>query len=371
MIVTDIRESSTEQVCSAMSTNEPAPDSVRKRRPRYRGTHPQRFHEKYKELNPEKYFADVNHVLGRGQTPAGMHRPVCVDEILSILLPKPGDIMFDATLGYGGHTRELLKRIVPGGKLYATDVDPVELKKTESRLRSEGFSYEQLVIRKMNFAGIGQLLADVPAGFDGICADLGVSSMQLDNPERGFSYKTDGPLDLRLNPEKGVPASAFLKTVKPEQLTAILTENADEPYADEIARHLCSLSSGFSTTRELSTAIATALSGVQLSIDDVKKSQQRTFMALRIAVNDEFGVLDRFLDVLPWCLRSGRKVAILTFHSGEDRRVKKAFQHGLKSGVYSAVAPTPLRPTPEERRANPRSICAKLRWAERSPLPVC
>ena len=354
-------------------TSDDMPPTPHKRRPRYRGTHPRSFHEKYKELAPDKYTGDVEHIISRGQTPAGMHRPICVDEVLSVLQPKPGAVMFDATLGYGGHSRELLKRILPGGRLYAVDVDPIEMAKTEQRLRSVGYGPEALIVRKMNFAGIGQLLGEVPGGFDGICADLGVSSMQLDNPERGFSYKLDGPLDLRLNPGKGKPASLLLQSVSVKELASLLTGNADEPHAMLIAKTICAAPGAVTTTKALAAAVAQALAGLPLQkqemADEVKKTCQRTFMALRIAVNDEFGALDRLLDMLPWCLKPGARAAILTFHSGEDRRVKKAFQSGLRCGIYRAVAPTPLRPSPKEQRENPRSSCAKLRWAERSEVP--
>ena len=355
-----------------MTTNETPPAS-HKRRPRYRGTHPRNFSEKYKEHDPEKYTEDVNHIISRGQTPAGMHRPICVDEILSVLQPKPGDVLFDATLGYGGHSRELLLRIHPGGKLYAVDVDPIELAKTEQRLRGEGYGPDVLVIRKMNFAGIAQLLSEVPHGFDGICADLGMSSMQLDNPERGFSYKLDGPLDLRLNPNKARPASSLLKSLSVEELATLFTENADEPYAELIAKTIGAAPVAITTTKALADAVRRALAGLPLRepelAEEVKNSCQRTFMALRIAVNDEFGALNRFLEVVPWCLKPGAHVAILTFHSGEDRRVKKAFQRGLRNGIYRAVARTPLRPSPREQRDNPRSSSAKLRWADRSEVP--
>ena len=193
-----------------MSIETPPPHTRRKR---YRGTHPRKFAEKYKELTPQNYATDIDKVIARGQTPAGMHRPICVDEILTILNPQPGDVALDATLGFGGHSSALLPRLWPGGKLFAVDVDAIELPRTEARLRAQGFGEDELVIRKMNFAGVAQLLADAGGGFDCILADLGVSSMQLDDPARGFSYKNDGPLDLRLNPTRGAPASALLQAV--------------------------------------------------------------------------------------------------------------------------------------------------------------
>ena len=339
------------------------------RRKRYRGTHPLRFDEKYKELDPQTFAADVEKVISRGQTPAGMHRPICVDEILTILNPGPGETGLDATLGFGGHTQAILPRLLPGGKLFAVDVDSIELPRTEARLRKLGFSEEVLVIHKMNFAGIAQLLPEAGGGFDCILADLGVSSMQLDNPERGFSYKNDGPLDLRLNPLRGVPVSALLQSITAVELAELLTNNADEPHAALISREIKKCASPIVTTRQLANVVRAALAGFP-ETKDHKKTLARTFQALRIAVNDEFGVLDRFLDVLPWCMKPGARVAVLSFHSGEDRRIEQAFQQSAHSGIYSSVASDPLRPTPGEQRSNPRSSSAKLRWAIRSGLPA-
>lgn len=339
-----------------------------KRRERYSGKHPRSFDLKYKELDPAKYAAQIEHIIAKGLTPAGTHRPICVDEILKILDPKPGEVAFDATLGYGGHTARLLPRLLPGGKLFAVDVDTVELPKTEARLRAEGFGPDVLVIRRMNFAGVMGLLGEAGGGFDCMLADLGVSSMQLDNPERGFTYKADGPLDLRLSPGRGQPASEYLKTVAQEKLAAVLAENADEPHAATIARAIKESPAALLTTAQLAETVRAGLKAAhaKLEAEIIKKSLQRVFMALRIEVNDEFSALDRFLAALPWCLKPGGRAAILTFHSGEDRRVKKAFARGEDEGLYSSVAPTPARPSPAERRSNPRSACAKLRWAVRS-----
>ncbi len=338
-------------------------DPPRPRRPRYKGTHPRHFTEKYKELSPGQHAAEQEKVLARGHTPAGTHRSIMVDEILAVLAPKPGEVALDATLGYGGHTRELLPRLLPGGRLFGVDVDPLELPRTEARLRDLGFGEEVLMVRRMNFAGLPRLEAE-SGGFDLVLADLGVSSMQIDNPARGFTWKADGPLDLRLNPQRGKSAAELLATLDESQLVELLVENADEPHAVAIARVVHGQE--IRTTRDLAERVRAALHQELHETErdtETKKSLQRTFQALRIAVNDEFTVLDQFLSLLPGVLNPGGRVAILTFHSGEDRRVKKAFLQGLREGTYAAVAPEPIRASPEERRSNPRSTSAKLRWA--------
>lgn len=335
-----------------------------RRRPRYSGTHPRRFHEKYKELDPQRFADEKQKVSNRGRTPAGTHRPIMVAEILDRLAPKPGEIALDATLGYGGHARELMARLRPGGHLVGLDMDPIELPLTEERLRGEGFDEEIFSARRINFAGLPSLITEI-GSFDCILADLGASSMQIDNPARGFSYKADGPLDLRFNPKRGESASSLLARLTEAELIELLQDNADEPYAKEIAQALCAVGEPIGGTRQLAERIRSALLavGFDKAAPQTRTSLQRCFQALRIAVNDEGGVLEQFLSYVPHALKPGGRVAILSFHSGEDRRVKKAFLEGLREGFYSDIAPTPERATPEERRGNPRSSSAKLRWA--------
>jgi 16S rRNA (cytosine1402-N4)-methyltransferase len=351
-----------------MNEEKPVPITppMHKRRPRYSGKNPRKFHEKYKELNPERYAADVEKILETGKTPAGMHRPIMVAEILEALAPKSGEVAVDCTLGYGGHARAILKRIQPGGKLVGLDVDPLELPRTEERLRAAGFGTAVFVAVRSNFAGLPQVLAQNQiSGVDLILADLGVSSMQLDNPERGFTYKETGPLDMRMNPTRGVPAAQFLKQIPEEKLLRALEENSDEPHAKVIASELKKRS--IETTEELARVVRDTLA-VAYSIlpkGEIENSIRRVFQALRIAVNDEFSALETFLRNLPLCLNPGGRVAVLTFHSGEDRRVKKAFQAGERDGTYSKVASDVTRAGSEELRANPRASSAKLRWAVR------
>ncbi len=344
-----------------MSTETPPPHVRRKR---YGGSHPRKFSEKYKELNRSEFAADVEKVIARGQTPAGTHRPICVDEILAALNPQPGNTVLDVTLGFGGHTQSILPRLVPGGKLFAIDVDGIERPRTEARLRTLGFGEDVLNIREMNFADVAQLIPET-GGFDCIVADLGVSSMQLDDPTRGFSIKNDGPLDLRLNPLKGEPASALLQSIRAYDLGQLLANSADEPHAARIAYGIKRSTTPIMTTLQLADNIRESLRDFP-DKNDHKKTLARTFMALRIEVNKEFEVLDRFIAALPSCMKSGGRVAILTFHSGEDRRIEEAFQKYLSAKIFAKVSPEPIRPSPDEQRSNPRSTSARLRWALRS-----
>jgi 16S rRNA (cytosine1402-N4)-methyltransferase len=341
------------------------PDDVPADRPprrlRYRGKNPRRFEEKYKEHEPGRYAGTIAKVLGSGKTPAGSHRPIMVREVLAALDPKPGEIAVDCTLGYGGHAREILPLLRPGGRLLGLDADPIELPKTEARLRALGFDDTIFTAHRTNFAGLPQLLAGLQIrGADLVLADLGVSSMQLDNPRRGFSVKLEGPLDLRMNPERGSPASVLLQKLSPEKLARLLLENADESNP-AIAPSLAGRT--FSTTLALAGAVRAALPSQKEKEREL--SVRRVFQALRIAVNDEFSALDTFLRNLPACLNHGGRVAILTFHSGEDRRVKKAFATGVREGHYLEVANEVIRPRSDECRANPRATAAKLRWARR------
>ena len=338
-----------------------------KRRVRYSGTHPTRFSEKYKEHDPEKYRDVVEKVIRKGSTPAGMHLPICVEEILAILRIRPGQRGLDATLGYGGHSRRMLESLAGKGHLCALDVDAVEIAKTEARLRSLGYGSDILTVVRRNFADIDRT-AEEFGPFDFLLADLGVSSMQLDNPERGFSYKKEGPLDLRLNPLGGTPAAQRLRELDRWELEGMLRENSDEPYAGAIAQTIASkLKKGqaIDTTTQLADAVAKALAALpqEERQEAVKKSCARVFQALRIDVNGEFEALDAFLQKLPEAMTVGGRIAILTFHSGEDRMVKKSFKELEKAGIYREAAKEPIRPCAEECARNARARSAKLRWA--------
>ena len=353
-----------------MGTEEQKDEKPHKRRVRYSGTHPRKFSEKYKELNPEKYQDTIERVISKGSTPAGMHISICVQEILTFLQIKPGMKGLDATLGYGGHSRKMLEALQGRGHLYALDVDPIEIVKTTKRLREAGFSEEIFTPISENFAHVDRV-AEQYGSFDFLLADLGVSSMQIDNPERGFSYKQEGPLDLRLNPQNGEPASERLQKMNREEIEGMLIDNSDEPYAAEIARAIAGRNrkgQKIDTTTKLAELIGETLAFLpeKERKEAVKKSCARVFQALRIDVNSEFEVLEAFLTKLPSCMAPGGRIAILTFHSGEDRLVKRAFKEGKKAGIYSEVAEDVIRPSGEECVKNPRAKSTKMRWAVRA-----
>ena len=341
-----------------------------KRRVRYKGKYPKKFEEKYKELQPEKYQDTIEHVIKKGNTPAGMHISIMVQEILDTLNIQPGETGFDATLGYGGHTKAMLACLNGQGHIYATDVDPEESAKTKKRLEELGYGEDILTIRLQNFCTIDEIAKEA-GGFDFVLADLGVSSMQIDNPDRGFSFKVDGPLDLRLNPEKGISAAERLAQIEEDELAGMLWENSDEPYAEELAHAIVTErkhGKPIDTTTRLREVIEETLSFLpeKEKKDTVKKTCQRTFQALRIDVNNEFEVLYEFMEKLPGALKPGGRAAILTFHSGEDKLVKKALKQGYKEGIYSEIANDVVRPSAEECAQNGRARSTKMRWAVRA-----
>jgi 16S rRNA (cytosine1402-N4)-methyltransferase len=312
---------------------------------------------------------------GRRSTPAGGHRPVMLDEVLTVLDPKPGEIAVDCTLGFAGHAAELLRRVGPTGRLIAFDLDEGNLAAARETLVSIA---ESFALHHGNFAGFPTAVA--AEGLDGcdcLLADLGMSSMQVDNADRGFSFARDGPLDMRMDQSRGDSAAELLNTLEAEELAAAFRDFGDEPEADKIAAAIVRqrASKPLERTREL-TELVLAAAPVRVNLHPRKgeptpRQQQirpaaRVFQALRILVNRELANLQELLRVLPWCLRPGGRAAIISFHSGEDRLVKAAFKEGLRTGLYTRISDDPLRPTFGERTDNPRARSAKLRWAVRA-----
>lgn len=380
------------------------PDPPQRRRPRYSGTHPRRFEHKYKELDPQRYADITQHVRAQGRTPAGTHVPILVRELLECVAAAPGEVAVDCTLGYGGHALEIIARLAPGGCFIGIDVDAAELTRTRERLIARGAvppespdapsihasdsqpptplgamasqpnrapdrvdwaprgAGVRLEFVHGSFAGLPRVLAGLGlAGADVIYADLGVSSMQIDDPRRGFSYKHDGPLDMRMDARIARSAADWVRLLSREKLAAALAELADEPAAEAVAEAIVAARQvrAIETTRALARVIA------QAAPADADAAVTRCFQALRVLVNNEQSALRELLRVVPECLNPGGRLALIAFHSGEDRLIKHALRASLDSGVYSEIAAEPLRPSAEEQRANPRSRPARLRWARR------
>ncbi len=313
-----------------------------RRRPRYGGTHPRRFQERYKELDAARYPQMQAHVRAQGRTPAGSHVPVMLAEALAALAPRPGDVVADCTVGYGGHAVEFLRRIAPGGRLIGLDADRAALDAAQVRLQAAGGAF---LLRHANFSQLEDVLAaGNTSACDVIFADLGLSSVQIDDPERGFSYKADGPLDMRMDRAQAETAADLLAELPERDLADALADLGDEPDAARIA---------WAIVRRRAAGEAGP------------HPAARAFQALRILVNDELAALDALLRDAPRLLRPGGRIGILSFHSGEDRLVKDSFREGRRAGRYAAVSAEVLRPSSDEVRSNPRSAPARFRWAVR------
>jgi 16S rRNA (cytosine1402-N4)-methyltransferase len=343
------------------------------RRQRYPGKYPKKFSQKYKELNSQDYPDIHEHLRAKGKTPAGTHIPIMVEEVIAALRPRSGEIVADCTIGYGGHALEFIKRISPAGRLIGLDVDGQQLERTRGRL----VNIETPVsLHHRNFAGLAAILAkENLTGCDIIFADLGVSSMQIDDPGRGISYKHDSPLDMRLDNRLKQTAADLLMTLSEEKISQALWELADEPDHQRIANWIVSQRQSQPITKT-TQLVRLILNAKGLSLKTWRKQQKaagfgalhpaaRTFQALRILVNDELGSLRGLLRIAPACLRPGGRIGIISFHSGEDRLVKQAFRDGLRSGTYASAAKDPLVPRTKEIISNPRSASAKFRWAQK------
>lgn len=346
------------------------PQEPHRRRPRYSGTHPKRFEDKYKELDIDSHPDLLAHLRDKGKTPAGTHIPILVQEVMDCLHPAAGAVVADCTLGYGGHAAEFCRRIGATGRLVGFDVDKVELERTRLRLEALGVP---MSLHRSNFAGIASVMRkEGLEGFDVIFADLGFSSMQIDNPQRGMSYKHDGPLDMRMDDRRKETAADLVNTLAEAELATALWELADEPDHLAIARLLVEqrADKAFTTVAQLVEAV---LAAKHTTLKEVKAQRRhnpgllhpaaRTFQALRILVNDELGALKELLRLAPFCLHPGGRIGIISFHSGEDRLVKKAFAAGIQQGVYQSTADEVIVPGREEIASNPRSASAKFRWA--------
>ncbi len=344
------------------------------RRKRYKGTHPRRFSEKYKELAPDKFPEEAAKVRAAGRTPAGTHVPVMLAEVLEALDPKPGEVVLDCTLGYGGHTAALWERVRGSDPLsvpergsdpffIGIDLDERQLPRTTTRLTQAGV---RIRAHHTNFAGIGNVLAaEGLTGVDCLLADLGLSSMQLDDPARGFGFKHDGPLDMRMDASRGVTAAQLIADTDEEALAELLRDYADETRAEQIAAALKRELPKRTKELELCVLQVHGLTRFKKRGARDRHPAAAVFQALRMAVNREPANLEHLLRSLPWLLNSGGRAAVITFHSGEERRVREAFNAGVQQGLFSSAETAGIRPSREEVHANPRARSARLFTARR------
>lgn len=306
-------------------------------------------------------------------TPHGEHRPVLLDAVLQVLAPAPGATVVDCTVGWAGHSAELLARVGPDGLLIGLDMDAENLPKAQARLETVGHPFH---LHHANFAGLQQILAEHGIDqVDAILADLGMSSMQVDDPARGFSYARDGDLDMRMDRSRGKTAAQLLATIGKDELVHHLRQLGDEPHADEIADAIIAerAQATITTTRQLARIIQEATKQKTWQLHPSRGQWNlhpaaRTFQTLRILVNRELANVEHLLRLIPACLKPGGTAAIISFHSGEDRLVKNAFRSGKEAGIFVEIAGEPMRASFAERTANPRSRSAKLRWARRDAL---
>lgn len=369
-------------------------DGTRRRRPRYPGTHPRRFEQRYKELRSDELQIIQAHVRAQGRTPAGTHVPVLVAEVLNALQVMPGLTVADCTIGYGGHAQAFLNAMAPSGRLIGMEIDAIELLRTRDRLRAKGYSVSTgdsrtidtgsattnagsapltISVHRSHFAGLPKVLQrEGRSSVDVVFADLGVSSMQIDDPSRGFGFKADGPLDMRMDNRAGKAAADIIAEWSWHELAAALRELADEPHADRIARAVAAHRNHQMITRTsqlvglIFEATGTSKRNWRAQVADGLHPAARTFQALRMIVNEELSGLEQFLRVAPHCLAPGGRIGIISFHSGEDRRVKHAFRDGLRNGFFDAVSNEVIRPSASEIHSNPRSRSAKFRRARRA-----
>lgn len=312
------------------------------------------------------------------------HLPVLIDQVLDVIDPKPGQTIVDCTLGLGGHSARIVERIRPDGRLIGMDLDPANLRLARAALeKAKGRSDVRLDLFHTNFASIESVLAEAGVGgvggaaplhngkVDAVLADIGVASTQIDDPSRGFSYRRPGPLDMRMNPASSTsePASALVARLTMQELADALTEFGDEEDALAIARLIVQRRriKPIETTQDLMAIVCEARDfTIERAAGAKLHPAARTFQALRIMVNRELANLDVLLETLPTVLKPGGVAAIISFHSGEDRRVKHAFMRGYREGIYAQESRDPLVATEKEIRFNPRARSAKLRWVRRA-----
>jgi len=298
------------------------------------------------------------------------HTPVLLEQVVQVLSPQPGETIVDCTVGFAGHAIALAERLAGNGTIVGIDLDPVCIEQARQRLADLAVRVE---LTHGNFAELDRILADLNIGqADIIFADLGVNSSQLADPHRGFSFSHDGPLDMRYDPSLKQTAADLVNSLPERELADLIFRYSQEKFSRKIARQICVArrSGRITTTAALAKIVARAV-----GVDPAQKTGRihpatRTFLALRIAVNRELENLEALLEKAPRLLRPGGRIAIISFHSGEDRLVKTYFQKGRDEGLYEIITRKPITPDEDEVRQNPRARSAKLRAARRTDKPI-
>lgn len=297
------------------------------------------------------------------------HEPVLIGPVFDLLDPKPGQCVVDGTVGLAGHARLLAERVGPQGRLIGLDLDASNLDEAARRL--EGVSCRCDLV-KGNFADLPDHLSALGVDrVDRLLVDLGVSSNQLDDPERGFSFLHEGPLDMRLDRDQEETALELVNRLNERDLADLIYYNSQERLSRKIAKHICKVrrSGRIRTTRKLAETVAAAMRVDPASRKSKIHPATRTFLALRIVVNREIDNLRSLLEVAPRCLTTGGRFGVISFHSLEDREVKHDFKRRAKQGLYDLVTKRPVLADAQERETNARSRSAKLRVAERTDQP--
>ena len=294
------------------------------------------------------------------------HTPVLPEEVVKLLAPQPGDVVVDATVGAGGHAALIAQAIRPAGALCGLDVDAAALDIAAERLADCDC---RVSLHRRNFAELGLLLEEsgIP-GADVLLADLGVSSMQLEDPQRGFSFSTDGPLDMRMDERSGRRAAELVNRLGERELADLIYRYSQERFSRRIAKRVCSArrEGRITTTGQLAAIVCRAVGADPHSRRSKIHPATRTFQALRIAVNDELAALAKFLEQAPRCLKTGGRFGVISFHSLEDGMVKRDFRRRREQGIYEIVTKRLVVAGADERASNPRARSAKLRVARRT-----
>ena len=294
------------------------------------------------------------------------HVPVLLKEAIDFLAVKRGGTYLDATVGLGGHSYEIARRLGAPGHLIGFDKDPAALEMARGKLQAAGWTGEDarlsITLIHASFAEVGERVA--PASLDGILADLGVSSLQLGDPERGFSFQAEGPLDMRMNPMSGETAEQVVNHIDERELADVIYEFGEERRSRRIARAIVR-ARPIRSTAHLAQVISAALRSMNTGAHQRIHPATTTFQAIRIFVNRELEDLQALMDAAPDVLKKGGRLVVISFHSLEDRIVKDALRDGAKAGIFEVLTKKPFTATQEEIDRNPRSRSAKMRVAER------